>query len=171
MLDNKMEQNPQQPANKKRPYVRKVLLINPKFQISFLLYTCGIATSILLVFFTANQYFFWKFTQKGRALGLPTDHVFFRFIHDQQTMMNWIYLITAFVAFGILIYSGLFLSNKVAGPLYRLKNYLKDYGDGKIDKKLTFRKKDFFLEIPTHVNECFEKVEKRISSNEKDKAS
>jgi len=152
------------------PHRRRVLLINPKFQISFLAYTCGIAFAILGIFFTANRYFFWKFAQRGKQIGLPPEHVFFRFLTEQQTMMDVIFFVTATITFTALIVYGLYLSNRVAGPIYRLKKYLVDYASGRVTSKLTFRKKDYFLELAAHVNDCLDKVDsKNTTSRSEDK--
>ena len=83
----------------KKGYKRRVYLINPKFQLTCMGYVVGMAAMIIAIFYAANIYFFWKFTQMGRALGLPGDHVFFRFIGDQKYTMNFTFLIVALIAF------------------------------------------------------------------------
>jgi uncharacterized paraquat-inducible protein A len=131
---------------------RKKLLINPEFQLSFLTYTLGIAATILVVFFGANRFFFWRFKQKGIDIGLPADHVFFRFINEQQWNMDLIFLVTAVIALAALIFYGLYLSNRIAGPIYHLETHLQKRLSGEKTPALKFRTKDYFKELEDPVN-------------------
>ncbi len=138
---------------------RKVLLINRKFQMSFLSYTLSIAVVIMAVFFAANRYFFWAFERKGKAMGLDEGHIFFRFLAEQRWTMDLIYLITGVVACAILLAYGLYLSNRVAGPLYNLQQYLESYLAGRRQGPLQFREKDYFQELAVVVSDTVERSE------------
>lgn len=148
---------------------RKVLLINRKFQLSFLSYTLSIAVVIMAVFFAANRYFFWAFERKGRAMGLEEGHIFFRFLAEQRGTMDLIYLTTGVVACVILLAHGLYLSNRVAGPLYNLQKYLQDYLAGRKQAPLQFREKDYFQELAETVTETVERSDlKRPPTRDRD---
>lgn len=140
------------PASRER---RLILLINRKFQMSFLLYTIASAWVILAITFGANRYFFWKFAQKGEMLGLRPGHIFFRFLEEQRWTMDLIFLGTALLSSFFLIGYGLYLSNRIAGPLHQLKNYLEAVGNGKNLHPLKFRKNDYFQELAEVTNQCF----------------
>jgi hypothetical protein len=131
---------------------RLKLLINRGFQLPFLAYTSGICGVILLIFFCANQYFFWRFAQKGLSLGLPPEHTFFVFLREQQFSMNLIYLVSAVLVTAATLFYGLYLSNRVAGPLYRLQMHLKSWLAGERQSTLKFRKNDFFQDIASSVD-------------------
>src|SRR5262245_61137332 len=103
------------PTNK-----RKVFLINPRFQLSFMAWMVGISFVVVGIFYGANWYFFREFWEQGKALGLPPDHVFFEFLRDQRQFMNWIFVGTAICSFVSVCLIGLVFSHRVAGPLYRL---------------------------------------------------
>src|ERR1700677_3921565 len=91
---------------------RTVFLTNPRFQLSFLGYTMGMAFVIIAVFYVANMYFFLKFFAKGKEIGLPPNHVFFKFLKEQQHTMDIIFVVTAAFAFVFLFMFGFFLSNR-----------------------------------------------------------
>lgn len=129
-------------------YKRRVFLINPKFQLTMLAFTMGMASLAIAVFYVANMVFFNNFYAKGESLGLPRDHVFFQFIEMQQTNMNWIYVTTSVAVLGLMAVCGLLFSHKVAGPLYRMRKHMTDVAEGKTTADLTFRKGDYFQELP-----------------------
>lgn len=132
---------------------RRVFLINPKFQWSFIGYISFVAVALMATFYAANAYFFWKFSKLGQEIGLQSDHVFFRFITEQKTNMDLIFVVTALCGMTFLILSGLYLSHKVAGPLYRLhQHFLSLKQSGAPLKEVRFRKGDYFPEIAESFN-------------------
>ncbi|MEW6056164.1 MAG: hypothetical protein AB1540_06080 [Bdellovibrionota bacterium] len=131
---------------------RKVLLINPRFQLSFIGYMVAMALLMIAIFYAANIYFFWEFVKKGKDLGLPPDHVFFQFLAEQRGTMNMIFLVTAIFAFTFLVAYGIYLSHRVAGPLYRLQKFLQDMASSNSVQECQFREKDYFHEVADAVN-------------------
>ena len=133
-------------------YKRRVFLINPRFQLFMLGYNIVISLVAIGVIWFANSHFFSDFYQKGEMLGLPKDHVFFQFIQMQQSDMNEWFMIVCLAMVGIMAVSGLLISHKVAGPLYRMRNHMRDVATGKTSGDLNFRKGDFFQELPPLYN-------------------
>src|SRR5262245_21870498 len=109
---------------------RKVVLINPKFQLSIIGYFLALSTVSIAAFYAANLWFFHKFVLMGRNLNLPPDHVFYQFIHAQQAQMNLIFLGVSVAVVLFLVVGGLIMSHKVAGPIYRLCQHLKAINEG-----------------------------------------
>ena len=149
-------------------FKRKVILINPRFQLTFLAYMLGLSVVAVGVFYIANLYFFWKFNSMGVSLHLPANHVFFQFINDQKHTMNLVFAVTAAVSFFALILGGLFISHRVSGPLHRLHQHMLDVAAGKTTDEVQFRKGDFFLELPESYNQQLntlkqEKIEKKVA--------
>ena len=138
---------------------RKRLLINPRFQLTFLGYFLGTALTLCGIFFAAERYFFWNLERNGAQLGLPADHVFFEFIRSQRSMMDGIFFVTAWSSMLVLSIFGLYLSNRIAGPLYRLKKYFTGHGPGGGlgTVQLRFRKGDYFQDLAEAVNDYFKK--------------
>src|ERR1700680_2170697 len=141
-------------GNKKKGALKRtIFLTNPRFQLSFLGYTLGMAFVIIAVFYAANMYFFLKFIAKGKEIGLPPTHIFFKFIKEQQHTMDIIFVITAAFAFVFLFMFGFFLSNRVAGSLYRMQDHLRQMKDADVYKDLKFRKDDYFHEVADAIND------------------
>jgi hypothetical protein len=134
---------------------RRTFLINPRFQLSFMAYTVGMSALIIAIFYCANVYFFWKFNNSGVQLGLPPDHVYFQFLAEQKFKMNLVFGVTSTIAFAALGVWGLFLSHRVAGPVYRLCKHARDLVSGKDVGEVSFRKKDYFPELADAFNEQF----------------
>jgi sensor histidine kinase YesM len=139
---------------------RRQWLINPKFQLSFLAFSAGSAAATALIFYSATVYFFWKLDRLGETLGLPENHVFFKFVSEQRWTMSWVLLGFSLVAVGFLIGAGLVMSHRVAGPLYRMRLHLDQVAQGS-DKPLKFREKDYFQEIPEAYNRRFSRGKKK----------
>lgn len=137
---------------------RSALLINPKFQISFLIYTASIAAITAAIFYGAIYYFFWKFRTMGAAVGLPSDHVFFRFLLEQQTSLNWCWFIVSILAVTVIIVSGMYLSHRVAGPIHHLQEHMEKIAKGESAGEVQFRKQDYFPELADAYNQQLKEI-------------
>lgn len=140
---------------------RRVFLINPKMQLAFLAYSIGIAFVVSTVFYAATAYFFWKFRRMGQSLGLPSDHSLFQLLGDQQNAMNWIFIVVCAVSTVVLCVGGLWLSLRLAGPLYRLRRHMQDVAEGKTTDDVKFRQKDYFPELAEAFNRVMARVRGR----------
>ena len=139
---------------------RKKYLINPKFQLSFIMFSSIVALLSLTVFFVAVQAFFFRLNYRGQAIGIPDGHIFYRFIQDQQYNMLLTFAVAAIVVLIISATGALLLSNKVAGPLYRLVVDLKKMNKSGEIQYIKFRKGDFFIEVEGEVNNLIDKFGK-----------
>lgn len=127
--------------------------INPRFQWSFIRQNLWLAIFVNVIVYGANFWFFEIFERKGLELGLPTDHVFFRFIVSQRQTMNQIFMAAALVVFLLIVVQGMRFSHRIAGPLYRLKqDMLAISATGKF-RQIRFRKGDYFQELPEGFNQ------------------
>jgi hypothetical protein len=132
---------------------RKVLLINPRFQLTFLGLVGLLAFLFMLILFSVDLYFFWKFKTLGHALLLSSDHLIFQFLDYQESTLGKLFLTCSASILIILGTFGLAFSNRIAGPLYQLrKHMLEDAAKGKLTQ-VHFRKKDFFKEIAEAYNQ------------------
>lgn len=52
----------------------------------------------------------------------------------------------------IVILIGFILTNRITGPLYRLNCHMQDIAQGKIVENISFRKNDYFQELPISFN-------------------
>lgn len=127
------------------------LLINPRFQLSLIGQFSVLALIITGVFYFAVTMFFREMTTQAIQAGLPEGHVFFRFLSDQQSILNKIFLLCSLVAVILILAGGLWLSHQVAGPLHRLVNHMRE--NKKNTPPLKFRKGDYFPEVEEAFNE------------------
>jgi hypothetical protein len=155
----------------------KIYLVNPKFQFKFMFYVIlGVVIS-LAVFYMANFLFFRNFIEKGLELNLPKDHSFFVILQEQQAYMTKVFIGASVILTGLFSVWGLLFSNKVAGPLFRLGNIMKEASKGPdyAVKKIHFRDGDFFAEVADSINGYFESIDKLDNgvkdSPQEDKAS
>jgi len=139
--------------------------INPRFQFTFILSNLALALIVIAVLFVANQIFFQVFEQKGLSLGLPANHVFFKFLESQQATMQTIFLVTAVVVFLLIFIQGVRFSHRIAGPLYRLSQDMNAIAKSQTLRKIQFRKGDYFLELPEAFNQMVDGINE--STNKK----
>lgn len=132
----------------------KRFLINPDFQLKFMVSLIMISVCSMGIIYLANHYFFETYLKKGEALQLPPDHPFFLMIREQKGFMAKVFLMVSLAISSAVCLWGLFYSHKIAGPLYRLEKYFTNHAvDGKdLNEEIRFREEDFFQEIPASIN-------------------
>jgi len=64
---------------------------------------------------------------------------------------HYITVILQIAFFAFIIY-GFWLSNRIAGPLFRLKRHLDEVAEGKTDPEIQFRKNDYCSELAESFN-------------------
>lgn len=131
---------------------RKIFLINPKLQYSFLGFSLLMSLISIAVFYIATLYLFWNFEQTGYSVGIPEGHIFYRFIGDQRSLMNIILLIAAPLITLVTCYIGIKLSNRVAGPIHNMTKHLKELNETGEIRDVKFRENDYFIELENEFN-------------------
>jgi ABC-type Fe3+ transport system substrate-binding protein len=134
-------------------FKRTKVLINPQFQLSVIRYMLFLTFIIVAVFYAANLYHFWALKKQGLLLGLPSDHIFFWFIDEQQRNMDILFLVTSAVALLTIVCFGLLISHRVAGPMFRICQYLLSPVATKDLQALKLRDKDYFHDVADALNE------------------
>lgn len=127
--------------------IRKKYLIKRSFQLKIIRYSLYVAGLILLLVFTMNQFFFWQFITRGKDLGLPPGHAFFEFLKNQQYYMLVLFVFTSMIVALMLVFFGLYISHRIAGPIFRTEKILQALLNEERVHTTNFRKKDFFPEI------------------------
>ncbi len=70
----------------------------------------------------------------------------------------WPLLLTLTAAMPFVFYDTLKLSNRFAGPIYRLRRQLQRFGSGEVISPIKFRDDDFWQDLATEVNTLLERV-------------
>ena len=146
--------------------MRKNYLINKPFQLRFIGFICVVNALTIGVFYFSNLMFFRKFTEMGKAFGLPEGHNFYVFIDQQRSIMNKIFLFSG-VSFTVMLFVlGIYYSHRIAGSLYRLNKHLLKLSETLEFEDLRFRKNDFFQEIPDSFNVFMKKMRENYTKKD-----
>jgi nitrogen fixation/metabolism regulation signal transduction histidine kinase len=129
-------------------YKRSIFLINPKFQIRFSLVICSlIYLSSLIYPFTIIELFNTFTRLNPQAVeGLKTA--------KSELIVFLILYQLLFV--GIVFILCIFMTHKIAGPIYKLSNYLRTIAAGTPPTIITFRDGDHFQDLARDVNAVFD---------------
>ena len=135
-------------------------MINPAFQYRYMANSLILTCIIIFCLYMANMLFFKQFLALGEEIGLKQDHPFFMFLNDQKKYLNIVYAVFSLVVFIIASVSSLYMSNRIAGPLYRLNKFLLEKASTKETlPPVRFRKGDFFLELAENTNRMLDNIE------------
>lgn len=139
---------------------RKIILINPKFQIKFTLYLFLPMFVSISIFWMSVELLFYRMINFGKNSHLPEGHAYYSLLSMQKKEFEMILFFISLVLFVIFSYWGILFSHRIAGPLHKLNKYFNEKNTVDEVKKspLFFRKKDFFLEIPDSINAFFNKI-------------
>lgn len=122
-------------SNSKKPYKRRLrnFLIYPRFQLGLLAVQTAILLLILDIVQIENGAAFARMAKMGTDVGIPADNPYFDFVNDQAH----VFLVHTAVSFVIaLVLSSvvtLYLSFRLAGPIYRLRKHMRQIADGGAD--------------------------------------
>ena len=145
---------------------RLKILINASFQLKFTGYfLLGVFLS-LGFFYLAKMYYFKTLFEEGISLGLAHNHIYFKLLLKQEIFLHKILIVTLVSSFIFLFIFGLILSNRIAGPLYRLNDYFKKMSQGEDTGEMKFRKNDFFRDLPPNFNAFRDSILKKQKEHE-----
>lgn len=60
----------------------------------------------------------------------------------------------------------IFMSHKIAGPLYKLRKAIAEARAGNLDLRIQFRQKDYFQELAPEFNTLMDSIQDRIAQKE-----
>lgn len=139
-------------------------LIYPKFQMTLILANIGLVSLCMLVFGLELLRTFNNLKDIGRNINLPANHAFFNFI-DWQLNSILVTLAAAYLlAIGLSTLATLVISHRLAGPIVRMKGHFQEIAQtGQAQKRLSFRKRDFFGDLPEVINQALDKISNKNS--------
>lgn len=123
-------------------------LINEHFQISFLKQLSAFSVLLLLIQAGFILYFKHSFSQMLIQIGLTQTDMLVQFLDKQTFFLFWTSLSINSIFILVVMYVGLKLSQKIAGPIRRTMEYLQSDND----RPLSFRKGDYFHELADAIN-------------------
>ena len=141
---------------------RKIIVVNPKFQFKVSLLIAGlviISSSIfplmIMDLFEEYMQLAIKYQPDIKAALLEKRSAFFK------TMFFWE------LGFVVLVFTFLlFVTHRIAGPIYKLQKYLSGIREGTESGKLFFRKGDYFMDLADDINLTIESLRSQGRSND-----
>jgi methyl-accepting chemotaxis protein len=141
---------------------RKKILINPKFQIRIGLYLLGAIVASTFAFPITIEFVFRKIVSEVAPWVPHTAEHYENIKIPLQCALMAFWAIFTSAGFIICI----FLTHRVAGPIYKLTKYLKDFTTIGEAQPLYFRKHDYFLEVPAAFNTMLEGLQTKTRNHQ-----
>jgi len=127
-----------------RTWLNRRYIVNSKMQVLLALHSVLLTVAIMAI----NLIFELKFADAIRTADTPN--------------VKWIFAGAVTAIFFISIITGFWITNKIAGPIFRLRRHIQEIADGEKIQPLKFRKGDYFSEII----EPYNKILKRLKEYE-----
>jgi methyl-accepting chemotaxis protein len=123
-------------------FYKRKLIIDAPLQLTLLFYTV-----IVVVMTTSINLFSGRISDPTKPLLYDVEIQSWRMIGFGGTVL----------VFSVLFLMIVFLSNRIAGPIHRLKQHMVDLTEGKITEPIQFRKNDHFSDLAGKYNALIEK--------------
>lgn len=130
------------------------IIVDKPFQFKLLSYFLAIFTISTVTLYSTTFLFYWNIKNKGLQIGIPEDHLFYKFLLEQKQNLDVLFVGLSVFNLAILIIAVLILSHRIAGPINKVRRFLKSPQD---DEVFTLREGDFFQDLPHLINEFKEK--------------
>ena len=134
---------------------RTVFLVNPKFQIKFSLYICVILFLSSLIYPITIYELIDKFIIYLQANNSENVQA----ILDKRQSLIAILALWQLGFIGLVFITSIFMTHKIAGPIYKAKKFFKLVREKKTNGELYFRKGDYFHELADEVNKTFRSID------------
>ncbi len=133
---------------------RKQLLINGKFQIRYISLILGFMfITVVATGYTVYATTWIMFGEKLAAV-YPQE-----LLLEIVKKVNTILFLRMLFLTPLVVFIGLVLSHRIAGPIYSIKKFLKKVSEGNYSNRLRLRKKDEMQDVAEALNRLVEKLE------------
>jgi hypothetical protein len=132
---------------------RKRWIVNPPLQLRMMALGSSVAIASLAAAFGGATYVLDRSQTAMIEAGLPPHHPMFAFLAEQEKTLGAVFVIIAVIALAVGMTVGLWISHRVAGPIYRMRRHLEEAAAGRAPKPIRFRKDDYFQELADAYNE------------------
>ncbi len=139
-------------------YRRRILLINKGFQLRFSFYVISWISALSFIYPTLIYELynsFYRYMSKD-----PNGPLLSVLKENRQEMMFWLVVMQVFFLM-MTFFITIFMSHRIAGPLYKLGKALNELRNGNLSK-IYFRKFDHFKELADEYNHAVESVKDSI---------
>jgi methyl-accepting chemotaxis protein len=140
---------------------RSIFLINRPFQLRFAFFVCSWLFALSLVYpliiYNLFDFFARYLVRDPNGPGLASIESLRKEIIFLLIFFQVIFLVITFMI-------SIFVSHRIAGPLYKLKNFFRQNGAGKLSSDLYFRKNDHFQDVAQEYNLMLSKLRAELRS-------
>lgn len=136
---------------------RKQYFIATRFQVKY------IGLILLLIFLTATLCSYVVYYTSMISMGEKLANVY-----PQGRLMAIVNTVNTRILFSLILITplvamiGLFLSHRIAGPIYRMERFLNDVAGGDLTQRLTLRKKDELINLANGINNVVDSLKKTV---------
>ena len=142
-----------------RPYKRKHYFIKKTFQATFILKFC----LIILLGAVISTFLLLMLSQNTLTSSFHQSQLT---IKNTATAILPSVILTNLITLGLISLAAiviiLFISHKIAGPMFRLENDVKEIGKGNLTKRIRLREKDQITELAEEINRMTDSYHKKI---------
>lgn len=140
-------------------YKRKIFFIKKEFQIRFILKFCllllvGIAISTGLLFLFSQDTLTSSFHESRLVIKSTGQAILPSVIYTNLITLGLVTLATIVVT--------LFVSHKIAGPMFRFEKELKQVAEGDLTKRVVLREKDQMTDMAESLNNMISSLHEKL---------
>jgi len=136
----------------KQKYERKILLVNPSFQFSFMSQTLLMTLVVLFVVYMFKVFMMWDLRRVALESGIAENSEFMRVLDYRSITSDIGFAVLAVILTIVMLGWTLWVSHRVAGPIHRIRNEIKKIIDGQPLQRIGIRDHDYFHELKESVN-------------------
>src|SRR4051794_6835947 len=140
-------------------FQRRIILINKPFQLRFSFYVCSwlIALSFAYPLIISNL-----FDYLVRYLALDPMGPTLSHLEEVREDILRLLLLMQGLLLALTFMISVYMSHKIAGPLFRLGKFFREAAAGNLEQRLSFRKRDYFQELAPDYNAMMTSIQNRI---------
>ena len=140
-------------------HIRRTYLVERRFQIGFILKFCllvlaGVLVSTALVILFTKGTLTSTFENSRLSIKSTASVILPVILYTNLITLGLVSLATIIVT--------LFVSHRIAGPLYRLEKELHAIGQGELNRKISLRKKDQVTALARSLNEATDRLRGKL---------
>ncbi len=135
---------------------RKKYFVDRGLQLRFARFVILLAFIASLL--TGGAIFFTTFMLMGEKLANVYPQA--RLVEIFQSVYVWAF-VSLLAVLPLIFWGSIKFSHRIAGPLPKIYQFVRNVGDGNYDVKLTLRKYDELRELADHLNEMAKKLRER----------
>lgn len=141
-------------------YQRKTHLIKKEFQIKFIVKFClivlaGVILSTALLFFFSQDTLTSSFDHSKLVIRKTGSAILPAVIYTNLITLGVVSIITIFVT--------LYISHKIAGPMFRFEKEIQTIAQGDLCKKIVLRKQDQVKEMADSLNQMVKSLHDKVN--------